>query len=185
MNAFSLKQGELFPPMGVRAGVRAAADLWMIRRTPTSSSRDLRLAGKRDSENKLELQAYISGKLHELRTLPVDWDGAGGEPLTQAVTHQAYRTMDQLTDFRSVFPFVTPGEEGSALFEWRAGMELLEIEFLAGEPPYVSYRDTDGVTQIDGDLGSRGASYGQIRRVLASLSARIWMSNPNWKQLFS
>lgn len=93
--------------------------------------------------------------------------------------------MDQLTDFRSVFPFVTPGEEGSVLFEWRAGVERLEIEFFSAEPPYVSYRDADGVTQIDGDFGSRGASYGQIRRVLASLSARIWMSNPNWKQLFS
>ncbi|MEV6564102.1 hypothetical protein [Streptomyces kronopolitis] len=185
MNAFSLRQSELFPHSAMRAGIRAAADLWMIRRTPTATPRDRRLAGERESENKLELQTYISNKLHELRALPTDWDGTGGEPLAQAVTHQAYRTMDQLTDFRSVFPFVTPGEEGSALFEWRAGMERLEVEFLPEGPPYVSYRDADGVTQIDGDLGSHGASHGQIRRVLASLSARIWMSNPNWKQLFS
>ncbi|MER5753080.1 hypothetical protein [Streptomyces sp. NPDC002088] len=185
MNAYSMRRQELFPRFGLRIGARPAADLWMIRRTPSATSQELRLVGERESESKLELQTHISGKLHELRTLPTDWDGAGGEPLTQTVTHQAYRTMDQLTDFRSVFPFVTPGEEGSVLFEWRAGAERLEIQFFPGESPYVSYVDPEGYRKIEGDLGSRGVSYGEIRRILSSLSTRIWVANPGWKQLFS
>ncbi|MGW3337936.1 hypothetical protein ACWDCL_10715 [Streptomyces sp. NPDC001009] len=185
MNAYSVRRQDLFPRFGLHVGGRSAGDLWMIRRTPAAAPQDLRLVGERESESKLELQTHISGKLYELRTLPDDWDGAGSGPLSQAVTHQAFRTLDQLTDFRSVFPFITPGEEGSVLFEWRAGLERLEIQFFPDEAPYVNYVDPEGRRQIEGDLGSRGVSYGEIRRVLTSLSARIWVANPGWKQLFS
>lgn len=185
MSTYSVSRHDFFPRFGAHARPRAGSGIWVIRRPASSSMHDLRLLGEHESESKLELQCYISKKLHELRHLPSGWDDAGGAALPQSVSHQAYRTMDNITDYRTIFPFITPGEENSVLFEWRAGVEHLEVEFFPGEAPYARYVGPRGQLELEGDLGSPGASYGEIRRVLASLSARIWLANPGWKQLFS
>lgn len=157
------------------------AGVWMIRRNDArrGTSRVL------EKRTKLELQMYVSGKLHELRTLPLNWDDAGGEPASQSVTHVAYRTLDRISDHRTVFPFITPGEGGSIVFEWRAGRERLEIEFFPGEMPYIRYAEPSGGARVSGYLGEEGVGVEAVRRLLSSLSLRVWVANPAWRRLFS
>ncbi|MFB9581711.1 hypothetical protein [Streptomyces goshikiensis] len=156
----------------------------MIRRTQGRSTGQ-RLAGEREIESKLEIQTYVIDKLRELRNLPYDWDGAGGSPVSQDVAQAAYRALDRIADFRTVFPFITPGEEGSVLLEWRAGRERIELEFFPDDAPFVRHVDSDGHVRINGALGDSGTGYGEVRRSLSNLSSRIWVANPGWKSLFS
>ncbi|MFD7504717.1 hypothetical protein ACWC5C_00570 [Streptomyces sp. NPDC001700] len=165
----------------VRKDEPREAGVWLIRRGDRGGAESRAL----EKQTKLELQTYVSGKLHELRTLPDDWDDAGGSAPSQAVTHAAYRTLDRISDYRTVFPFITPGEEGAILFEWRAGKERLELEFSPDEPPFVRYIDAAGDLKANGDLGAEGIGYENIRRFLSALSTRVWSVNPNWKRLFS
>ena len=155
--------------------------VWMIRRN------DARRGASRvlEKRTKLELQTYVSGKLHELRTLPADWDDAGGGPAAQSVTHVAYRTLDRISDHRTIFPFITPGEDGSVIFEWRAGRERLEIEFGPDETPYVRYTERSGIAKVSGTLGEEGVGMEAVRRLLSALSLRVWVANPAWKRLFA
>ncbi|WP_432013705.1 hypothetical protein [Streptomyces cucumeris] len=164
-----------------RADERREAGVWLIRRGDRSGPESRSL----EKQSKLELQTYVSAKLHELRTLPDDWDDAGGVASSQAVTHVAYRTLDRISDYRTVFPFITPGEDGAILFEWRAGKERLEFEFLAAVPPLVRYVDASGALKANGELGAEGVGYENIRSFLSGLSMRVWSANPSWKRLFS
>lgn len=185
MNAFSLAQRQFSFP-GTHGGTIADAGLWLIRRTRASvHSPEQRLAGEREVENKLEVQSFIARKLRELGSLPCGWDGAAGSPLSSSIARQAYRAMERVTDHRTVFPFITPGEEGSVLFEWRAGAERLEIEFIPDEAPYVCYVDANGLVQFEGELGDEGVGHAEVFRALSVLSSRIWAENPGWKTLFS
>jgi hypothetical protein len=155
--------------------------VWLIRRNEVrrNVSRSL------EKRTKLELQTYVSGKLHELRTLPSNWDDAGSGPAQQSVTHVAYRTLDRISDHRTVFPFITPGEDDTIIFEWRAGRERLEIEFAPEEVPYVRYVDPLGVTRASSALGDEGVGIEVLRGFLSSLSLRVWAANPTWKRLFA
>ncbi|MER5887261.1 hypothetical protein ABT160_25855 [Streptomyces sp. NPDC001941] len=153
--------------------------IWLIRRHAATPSLDL------DGNNKLELQTYVCNKLYELRTLPQGWDGAEGGPTPQPATHLAYRILDRLSDYRTIFPFITPGEDGEVVLEWRAGAELLELTFPPEERPYVYYKDPSGSLQLSGELGTEGVGYEVVRKLLAALSRRVWSENPTWKRLFS
>ncbi|WP_147987041.1 hypothetical protein [Streptomyces sp. t39] len=186
MTTYSIGRQEYFASVGKRAGIRETAELWLIRRNRSAANfSEQRLAGEREVEGKLEVQNYVSGKLRELTTLPLGWDGASGGPVAQEIADQAYRAIERIADSRTIYPFVTPGEEGSILFEWRAGVERLEIEFIPDEAPYVCYVDSDGLMRIQGALGAGEIGYGELRRALAILSSRIWSVNPGWKSLFS
>ncbi|WP_141724608.1 hypothetical protein [Streptomyces niveus] len=185
MTTYSIGREDYFSSIRKRAGIRESAELWLIRRNRSSASFTDRLAGEREAEGKLEVQNYVSAKLHEMTTLPLGWDGFSGGPVAQGIADQAYRALGRIADFRTIFPFVTPGEEGAILFEWRAGVERLEIEFIPDELPYVCYVDSDGLMQIQGSLGVGEIGYGEVRRALSVLSSRIWSANPGWKSLFS
>lgn len=161
------------------------AGMWVIRKVAShlageSASHFLPPLG---ASTKLELQLYTSSKLQELRSLEVGWDGGHADSVSQGVTHQVYRILDQLADSRSVYPFLTPTSEGGVLAEWRAGKERLEIEFTPGEAPYVYAVNVDGELRIDGHLGEKGIA-AEARRALKDLSLRVWTSNPAWKRLF-
>ncbi|MGW1768707.1 hypothetical protein ACWCQL_32285 [Streptomyces sp. NPDC002073] len=156
----------------------------MIRRKARARASD-GIVGEREIESKLELQMYVSDKLREMRRLPRGWDGGEAPPVSQEVTQSAYRTLERVSDFRTVFPFVTPGDEGSVLMEWRAGRERLELEFFPDEVPYIHYIDSEGRVRINGPWGSGGIGYSEVRRSLKMLSSRIWVANPGWKKLFS
>jgi hypothetical protein len=158
------------------------AGIWVIRRQ--ESGQEVSRSLEKERPTKLDLQTYVSGKLHELRTLPAGWDDADGAPLPQTVTHAAYRILDRISDHRTVFPFITPGEDGAILLEWRAGSERLELEFSPDELPYVLYVDPNGVTKMNGVLGSEGVGFESVRGILAALSLRVWTANPAWKRLF-
>ncbi|MEU8097140.1 hypothetical protein ACFWIP_10835 [Streptomyces anulatus] len=166
-------------------GTRDQGDgVWLIRRNETQRSRRHSPSRGLERETKLELQSYVTGKLHELRTLPVGWDDADGKPCSQSVTQAAYRTLDRLSDHQTVFPFITPGEDGAVVLEWRAGRERLEFEFSPAERPYVRYSDPSGAEKVSSYLGEDGTGYEAVRAILSALSLRVWAANPAWKRLF-
>ncbi|WP_326597874.1 hypothetical protein [Streptomyces sp. NBC_01803] len=156
----------------------------MIRRA-RKVTREQRIVADIERRSKLELQLYVTSRLRELRTLPPGWDGGSRGPISQRVTHDAYRMLDRISDFRTVYPFITPAEEGAVLLEWRAGVERLEIEFHPTEKPYVRHVSVLGDVQMDGVIGHDGVSYDDVRRALSALSSRIWVANPSWKRLFT
>ncbi len=158
--------------------------VWLIRRNESQGARRNSHSRGLERETKLELQSYVTGKLHELRTLPVGWDGADGRPCSQSVTQAAHRTLDRLSDHQTVFPFITPGEDGAVILEWRAGGERLEFEFSPDERPYVRYTDPSGAEKVSAYLGADGAGYEAARGILSALSLRVWAVNPAWKRLF-
>jgi len=191
MNAWNAYPGDCTSSLclpGVFARVlrhAAPQGIWVIRRAAARKRTDG--SGARLPEGaptKLELQTYVTSKLKELRCLELGWDGAQAGPVTQKVTHEVYRTLDQVTEARSVYPFVTPTAEGGILAEWRAGKERIEIEFTPNDDPYVYVVDSDGVTQVDGYLRERGTLLG-VRRALKEISQRVWATNPTWKRLFT
>lgn len=172
-----------YPPMGRRFEGAPSGDLWMIRRGGVEGGSD-KPRPEPGNEKKLDLQIYVTDKLRELRAFSVDLKDYDSR-IQQTLTHEAYRLMDRISDSRTVYPFITPGEDGSVLFEWRAGSERLEIEFIPGEPAYVSHVDADRQVQMRGPLGARGVEVGQLRRSLSQLSSRVWALNPGWRSLFA
>ncbi|MER7768225.1 hypothetical protein [Kitasatospora sp. NPDC096140] len=175
------RSGHDFAPRGLRP---EREGIWVIRseQSRREASDDLRAAASHPS--KLDLQTYISAKLQQLRTLPEGWDGGSGRAVAQAVTHQAYRVLDHLTTSRSVFPFLTPTDDGGVLAEWRAGRERIEVEFSPDDPPYGFAAGSDGITRIDEYLNS-STSLAKTKRLLEVLSGRVWAENPTWRTLFS
>lgn len=185
MIASSVQRNDLFSGLAARRPGNANPCLWMVRRAAEGSPHERHLVDERQTAGKLEVQSYVSSKLYELRTLAPNWDGFGNGPLSQPVAHQAYRTLDRLANARTVFPFITPGEDGSVLFEWRAGVERIELEFFPDEAPYIRHVDATGRLRVDGTLQRHDVDYENVRRALSELSSRIWAANPRWKTLFS
>ncbi|MGW0908152.1 hypothetical protein [Streptomyces sp. NPDC002853] len=173
------------PNSFARASRREAPGMWVIRKAAAQLVGEIGSTSMQSTtaSTKLELQMYVSSKLCEFRTLEAGWDGGHAGPVTQSITHQAYRILDQLTDSRSVYPFLTPTIEGGILSEWRAGKERLEIEFSPGETPYVYAVSVDGAVRIDDYLGG-GRVASDAKRALREISLRVWASNPTWKRLF-
>ena len=73
----------------------------------------------------------LQGKLDEYTSLPFNWNGCGGLPVSHEVANYSVALLNHLYRDGIPCPDIVPGEDGSMQIEWHRGSYDIELDVLA------------------------------------------------------
>ncbi len=83
----------------------------------------------------------VARQLHDLATLPDDWDGYGARALRRDVISFAYHLLASVMRPETPAPHVTPMSHEGVMLEWHENGFDLEIEIKAPGKIWVAFED--------------------------------------------